>query len=109
MEESRIIENKKENKARNIALMVIGVMIVIWTILGILSFTEREGYERPMTRDITFSGQTALKGKQTFQAYNCMDCHTIVGNGAYFAPDLTHTYNDNGAAWLLAYLGSTLR
>lgn len=97
---------KKEQKARNIAIAVIGLMVVIWTILGVLSFTDREGYERPMTRDITFAGQTALKGKQVFQAYNCMDCHTIVGNGAYFAPDLTNSYEDNGPAWLLAYLGS---
>lgn len=100
------IENKKEQKARNLALKIIGVMIIIWTILGILSFTDRDGYERPLTRDITFADQTALRGKQVFQSYNCMDCHTIVGNGAYFAPDLTHTYNDNGPAWLVAYLGS---
>lgn len=103
--ENKIV-NKKEQKARNLALKIIGVMILIWTILGILSFTERDGYERPLTRDISFADQTALKGKQVFQSYNCMDCHTIVGNGAYFAPDLTHTYKDNGPAWLLAYLGS---
>ncbi|HUH47685.1 MAG TPA: c-type cytochrome [Arenibacter sp.] len=106
MEEIKIRENKKEQKARNIALMIIGVMAIIWTVLGVLSFTDREDYERPMTTEISFADQTALKGKQVFQAYNCMDCHTIVGNGAYFAPDLTTTFNDNGAAWLIAYLGS---
>lgn len=106
MENRIIAENKKENKARKTALIVIGIMTVIWTVLGVLSFTDREGYDRPMTRDVLFADQNALKGKQVFQAYNCMDCHTIVGNGAYFAPDLTNSYKDNGPAWLLAYLGS---
>jgi len=35
-----------------------------------------------------------------------MDCHTIVGNGAYFAPDLTKIYKKTGPAWLKAFLGS---
>jgi nitric oxide reductase subunit C len=39
------------------------------------------------------------KGKLTMQAKNCMDCHTILGNGAYYAPDLTK-------AWLDPYWGS---
>ncbi len=98
--------NRKENKSRNVALVIIGFMIIIWTVLGVLSFTDREGYDRPMTTDIIFDGETALKGKQVFQSYNCMDCHTIVGNGAYFAPDLTNIYSDAGPAYLKAYLAS---
>ncbi len=98
--------NRKENKSRNIALVIIGFMILIWTVLGVLSFTDRDGYDRPMTTDITFEGETALYGKQVFQSYNCMDCHTIVGNGAYFAPDLTNIYPDAGPAYLKAYLAS---
>ncbi len=33
-------------------------------------------------------------GKLTVQARNCMNCHTILGNGAYFAPDLTKAWLD---------------
>jgi nitric oxide reductase subunit C len=36
-------------------------------------------------------------GKLTFQAKNCMNCHTILGNGAYYAPDLTKSWLD--PAW----------
>jgi nitric oxide reductase subunit C len=39
------------------------------------------------------------QGKLTVQAKNCMDCHTLLGNGAYYAPDLTK-------AWLDPYWGS---
>jgi nitric oxide reductase subunit C len=38
------------------------------------------------------------KGKLTFQAKNCMNCHTILGNGAYYAPDLTKAWLDPGWA-----------
>ncbi|MGD2081645.1 MAG: cytochrome c [Chromatiales bacterium] len=36
-------------------------------------------------------------GKLTIQAKNCMNCHTLLGNGAYFAPDLTKSWLD--PAW----------
>ena len=34
------------------------------------------------------------QGKLTVQAKNCMNCHTLLGNGAYFAPDLTKAWLD---------------
>jgi len=34
------------------------------------------------------------KGKLTSQAKNCMNCHTLLGNGAYYAPDLTKAWLD---------------
>lgn len=37
-------------------------------------------------------------GKLTIQAKNCINCHTLLGNGAYYAPDLTK-------AWLDPYWG----
>ena len=37
------------------------------------------------------------KGKLTTQAKNCMNCHTLLGNGAYYAPDLTKAWLD--PAW----------
>lgn len=35
-------------------------------------------------------------GKLTVQAKNCINCHTILGNGAYYAPDLTKAWLDKG-------------
>ncbi len=34
-------------------------------------------------------------GKLTVQAKNCMGCHTLLGNGAYYAPDLTKAWLDS--------------
>lgn len=36
-------------------------------------------------------------GKLTSQAKNCMNCHTLLGNGGYYAPDLTKAWID--PAW----------
>ena len=41
--------------------------------------------------------QLVTLGKLTVQAKNCMNCHTLLGNGAYYAPDLTKAWLD--PAW----------
>ncbi len=35
-------------------------------------------------------------GKKITQGRNCMGCHTLLGNGSYFAPDLTKAWLDPG-------------
>jgi len=60
------------------------------------------GKEEPLFgKKLTEQEAEALvsKGKLTTQAKNCMDCHTLLGNGAYYAPDLTK-------AWLDPFWGS---
>jgi nitric oxide reductase subunit C len=42
------------------------------------------------------SEQLVMLGKKTTQAKNCMNCHTLLGNGAYYAPDLTKAWLDQG-------------
>jgi nitric oxide reductase subunit C len=37
-----------------------------------------------------------VSGKRVFERYNCNDCHTILGFGGYYAPDLTRVYNRLG-------------
>ena len=43
------------------------------------------------------AGELLHLGKLASQAKNCMDCHTLLGNGAYYAPDLTKAWLD--PAW----------
>ncbi|MGD8571906.1 MAG: cytochrome c [Gammaproteobacteria bacterium] len=38
------------------------------------------------------------RGKLTIQSKNCINCHTLLGNGAYYAPDLTKAWLD--PAWV---------
>jgi len=43
------------------------------------------------------AGELLHLGKLTSQSKNCMNCHTLLGNGAYYAPDLTKAWLD--PAW----------
>lgn len=41
--------------------------------------------------------ERVVAGKRAFQKYNCNDCHTILGFGGYYAPDLTRVVRRVGA------------
>ncbi len=68
-------------------------------------FNEKRGHEVPIIgekekffgRD-DYSEEEAGKllhiGKLASQVKNCMNCHTLLGNGAYYAPDLTKAWLD---------------
>ena len=38
-----------------------------------------------------------VAGKKVFERHNCNDCHTILGFGGYYAPDLTKVVQRVGA------------
>ncbi len=81
-----------------------GLMMLLFIVLSGFSFLESR---KQVTPDlISHRTYQATDGKRVFQAYNCMGCHTIVGNGAYLAPDLTTVYKDTGPAWLAAFIPS---
>lgn len=44
------------------------------------------------------------QGKHLFDKNNCMGCHTILGEGAYYAPELTKVYERRGPDWIKAFL-----
>ncbi len=94
----------QEGLKRRRALAVLGLMALIFLALSAVSFIDSRGQVVPS--NVTYAGFDAVKGKRVFQAYNCMGCHTIVGNGAYFGPDLTKLYGKVGPAWLEAFLPS---
>lgn len=40
--------------------------------------------------------EQVVAGKRAFERHNCNDCHTILGFGGYYAPDLTRAYTRLG-------------
>ncbi len=55
------------------------------------------------TNDSEINDQVKL-GKQLWDKNNCMGCHTIMGEGAYYAPELTRVYTRRGEAYIQAVL-----
>ena len=45
-----------------------------------------------------------IHGKDVWHKNNCINCHTLFGEGAYYAPDLTKIAQLRGAPYLRAYL-----
>lgn len=47
---------------------------------------------------------SAIRGKHLFETNNCMGCHTIMGEGAYYAPELTKVWERRGEAFIKGML-----
>ncbi|MGB5940952.1 MAG: cytochrome c [Rhodanobacter sp.] len=93
-----------ETPRRRGAFTVLAILALIFVVLSIFSFLKSRNQVTPDT--VSFGPYQAVDGKRVFQAYNCMGCHTMVGNGAYLGPDLTQEYKHAGPAWLAAFLPS---
>lgn len=48
--------------------------------------------------------EEVTEGKHVWHRKNCINCHTLLGEGAYFAPDLTKITQLRGEAYLTAFL-----
>ncbi|MBL9180140.1 MAG: c-type cytochrome [Verrucomicrobiaceae bacterium] len=44
------------------------------------------------------------RGKHIWEDNNCMGCHTLFGEGAYYAPELTKAVERRGKPWLKMFL-----
>jgi nitric oxide reductase subunit C len=45
-----------------------------------------------------------VRGKDLWDASNCMGCHTLLGEGGYYAPELTRVYSRRGPEFIRAML-----
>lgn len=48
--------------------------------------------------------EQVVAGKRIWEKNNCMGCHTLFGEGAYYAPELTKVYERRGPMWLRVFL-----
>ncbi len=48
------------------------------------------------------------RGKNIWESNNCMGCHTILGEGAYYAPELTKVYTRRSEEFLKLFLKDPL-
>lgn len=48
--------------------------------------------------------ESVVRGKHLFDQNNCMGCHTIFGEGAYYAPELTKVWERRGEVFIKSML-----
>ncbi len=73
------------------------IMIAVFLVLTVQSYF----YVTKKSPKVT---DQVVAGKRVFQNNNCMDCHTILGDGAYYATDLTKVVSIRGAGFVRAVL-----
>ena len=69
--------------------------------LGLTLDSHRQFPELTNAENIT---PEVTHGKDVWHKYNCINCHTLFGEGAYYAPDLTKITQHRGEAYLQAYM-----
>lgn len=69
--------------------------------LGLTIDSHRQFGELTNAQNIT---PEVIAGKDVWHKNNCINCHTLLGEGAYYAPDLTKITQQRGEAYLTAFL-----
>lgn len=88
-----------KNQSRNFALLATGLSVVVF--IGLTVDSHRQFDKLTRADAIT---PAVTRGKDVWHKYNCVNCHTLFGEGAYYAPDLTKITQLRGDAYLQAYL-----
>jgi nitric oxide reductase subunit C len=96
-------ETFTKSMARNIFYG--GSVFFILLFLALTFDTERALPERDNRQSIT---PTVALGKQVWEDNNCIGCHTLLGEGAYFAPELGNVYKrfGNSKQAIIAFIKS---
>jgi len=83
--------------ARN--LFIFGSLFFFVIFLGLTFDTMKQidGRAPEITKEVE-------AGKLAWQKYDCIGCHTILGNGSYFAPDMTKVVERKPAGYLKQFL-----
>lgn len=88
-----------KRNTRLFALISTGVAVVVF--LGLTVDTHRQFPKLTNSQNITDS---VIRGQDIWHANNCINCHTMLGEGAYYAPDLTKITQHRGTPYLTAFL-----
>lgn len=48
--------------------------------------------------------EQVVRGKHLWDRSNCMGCHTILGEGGYYAPELTRVVERRGKEWIAIFI-----
>ena len=78
---------------------VTGLFLLVFVALTIHSHTRF-----PELTNADAIDEDVLAGKDVWHAKNCVNCHTLMGEGAYYAPDLTRITQHRGAAYLAQFM-----
>lgn len=83
-----------------------GTLLFAAIFVGLTIDSHRQFGELTNAENIT---EEVVEGKHVWHRNNCINCHTLFGEGAYYAPDLTKITKQRGEAYLTAFLRDPLQ
>ncbi len=88
-------------KSQAKAFFVFGTAAFSAIFIGLTIDTFQRIPDQTKSQNLT---EEVIRGKHLFDTKNCMGCHTIMGEGAYYAPELTKVFERRGEAFIKAML-----
>ncbi|MDQ3061153.1 MAG: cytochrome c [Pseudomonadota bacterium] len=89
--------NKRQTRLFAIGSSLVAALVFI----GLTLDSHRQFDKLTHAENIT---PAVSRGKDVWHKNNCINCHTLFGEGAYYAPDLTKITQHRGEAYLTAYM-----
>jgi len=74
------------------------ILFLVLTYDTIKTLPERDHHEN-LTPQV-------VSGKAVWEKNDCIGCHTLLGEGAYYAPELSNVYERRGAEFIKAWIKS---
>ena len=78
-----------------------GSVFFILLFAAIIFDSERRIPERSNAQNIT---PAVIAGKKIWETRNCVGCHSLLGEGAYFAPELGNVYTRRGPDFIKGWM-----
>lgn len=80
-----------------------GTVVTFLIFIGLTIYSFSKANDQSNEEGIT---EAVVRGKHLWEENNCMGCHTIMGEGAYYAPELTKVIERRGEGYVKAVLMS---
>lgn len=71
--------------------------VFLWLTVDTVIDVNRRNSNKTLTPEI-------VRGKVIWEDNNCMGCHTLFGEGAYYAPELTKVVERRGEDWIRIFI-----
>ncbi len=78
-----------------------GTVVTFLIFIGLTIYSFSKAQDQSNEEEIT---EAVVRGKNLWEANNCMGCHTILGEGGYYAPELTKVIDRKGPGYIKAVL-----
>lgn len=80
-----------------------GTVVTFLIFIGLTVYSLSAAQDQSNIENLS---ESAIRGKYLWEKNNCMGCHTLMGEGGYYAPELTKVVERRGEAYIKAALMS---